>query len=55
MENEETNNLENELKTEDGTFVDSVLDSLEIPEMSEKEADEYKEQERIDTVSEGGL
>ena len=55
MEIEKTNNLENELMTENGTFVDSVIDSLEIPGMTEKEADEYKEQEVMDTVQEGGL
>lgn len=49
---EETDNKENELKTIDGVFVDNVIDTLEIPEMTYEEADSYRENEIIE--EEGG-
>ena len=52
MENEETNTAP-ELETVDGTFVDSVLDTLEIPEMTDEEADS-KEAEQVEIEEEGG-
>ncbi|MBQ2639296.1 MAG: hypothetical protein IJF92_00820 [Bacilli bacterium] len=54
MGNEETNNKDNELKTENGVFVDSIVDSLEIPVMTDEEADN-REYENIEIVQEGGL
>lgn len=51
---EETDNRENELHTVDGTFVDDVIDTLEVPEMTEQEADDNKEQEQITIEEEGG-
>ena len=52
---EETNDLEKILPVENGTYVDSTLDSLAIPEMTEKEADEYIEPENVKIEQEGGL
>lgn len=46
-----------ELETVDGVYVDEVpeeLSSLEIPEMTKQEADEYKEQETVEIETEGG-
>lgn len=55
MENEETNNVDNLLPVEDETYVDSTVDSLEIPEMTAEEADQNKEQENIEIENEGGV
>lgn len=52
MENEETNTAP-ELETVDGTFVDSVLDTLDVPEMTDEEADS-KEAEQVEIEEEGG-
>lgn len=52
--NEETENKAIELPTVDGTYVDSVYETLEIPSMTESEADSYKEQEVIEVEEEGG-
>lgn len=52
--NEEANTNANELKTVDGTFIDNVVDTLEIPEMSYEEADTYKESEKVTIEEEGG-
>lgn len=56
MENEETEVIDNELSVIDGTYVDqeTTLDSMEVPEMTEQEADEYKEQEEVEIEEEGG-
>lgn len=48
---EENSNVQ-VLPTEDGTFVDAVLDTLEIPEI---ENPDDKEQEIIKIEQEGGL
>lgn len=48
---EENSNVEI-LPTEDGTFVDTLLDTLEIPNI--KNPDD-KEQENIEIEQEGGL
>lgn len=53
MENEETTTAP-ELKTVDGTFVADVLDTLEVPEMTDEQADD-KEQENIEIEQEGGM
>lgn len=50
--NEETDNKANELKTINGTFVDSILDTLEVPSMTYEEADSYRENEKFE--EEGG-
>lgn len=52
MENEETTTAQ-ELKTVDGTFVADVLDTLEVPEMTDEEADS-KEAEQVEIEEEGG-
>lgn len=52
--NEETDNKANELKTINGTFVDSILDSLEIPQMTYEEADSYREPEKVEIEEESG-
>lgn len=48
---EENSNVEI-LPTEDGTFVDTLLDTLEIPNI---ENPDDKEQENIEIEQEGGL
>lgn len=53
MESEETQDV-NVLETVDGTFVDSVENSVDIPEMTEEEADD-REYEQVEVVEEGGL
>lgn len=52
MEPELTDNKANELATVDGTFVDDVVDTLEIPDIENPDDREYEE---IETVEEGGL
>ena len=50
--NEETENTSKELKTVDGVFIDSIIDTLEIPKMTYEEADNYRENEKFE--EEGG-
>lgn len=53
MENEETNTAP-VLETVDGTYVAPILDTLDVPELTEEQADE-KEQENIEIEQEGGM
>ena len=52
MGQEETDNKVNELSTVDGTFVDDVVDTLEIPNIENPDDREY---ENVEIVQEGGL
>ena len=44
-----------ELKVEDGAFIDKEICSVEMPSFTDEEADDYKEQENVKLVQEGGL
>ena len=52
--NEETADRSKELQTVDGTYIDSVSETLNVPILTNEEADEYKEQENIEIEMEGG-
>lgn len=48
----EENENTQELPTQDGTYVDNILDTLEVPEIENPDDREYEE---IETKEEGGL